>query len=153
MPSETYQESWFLNSSPYYTVPQGSHQPQEASLLTLKQIYMWDSPGGSVVKNLPAGAGDKGSILGLGSILGWGRFPWRRKWQPTPVFLSGKSHGQRSLVCYSSWSHKSPTRLTQQTNAIKHSIPPHPTAPQPPLSGYLWLVPSTLQTQSISITL
>ena len=27
--------------------------------------------------------------------------PWRRKWQPTPVFLPGKSHGQRSLVGYS----------------------------------------------------
>ena len=26
---------------------------------------------------------------------------WRRKWQPTPVFLPGESHGQRSLVCYS----------------------------------------------------
>ena len=32
--------------------------------------------------------------------------PWRRKWQPTPVFLSGKSHGQRSLVGYSPWGHK-----------------------------------------------
>ena len=30
----------------------------------------------------------------------------RRKWQPTPVFLPGKSHGQRSLVCYSLWGHK-----------------------------------------------
>ena len=27
--------------------------------------------------------------------------PWRRKWQPTPVFLPGKFHGQRSLVGYS----------------------------------------------------
>ena len=39
--------------------------------------------------------GDKGSIPGLG------RFPRRRKWQPTPVFLPGKSRGQRSLVGYS----------------------------------------------------
>ena len=30
-----------------------------------------------------------------------GKISWRRKWQPTPVFLSGKSHGQRSLVGYS----------------------------------------------------
>ena len=30
-----------------------------------------------------------------------GKIPWRRKWQPTPVFLPGKSHGQRSLVGYS----------------------------------------------------
>ena len=40
-----------------------------------------------------------------GLILGLGRFPWRRKWQPTPVFLSGESHGQRSLVVYSPWGH------------------------------------------------
>ena len=31
--------------------------------------------------------------------------PWRRKWQPTPVLLPGKSHGQRSLVGYSPWGH------------------------------------------------
>ena len=30
----------------------------------------------------------------------------RRKWQPTPVFLPGESHGQRSLVGYSLWGHK-----------------------------------------------
>ena len=29
------------------------------------------------------------------------KIPWRRKWQPTPVFLPGESHGQRSLVGYS----------------------------------------------------
>ena len=32
--------------------------------------------------------------------------PWRRKWQPTPVLLLGKSHGQRSLVGYSPWGRK-----------------------------------------------
>ena len=31
---------------------------------------------------------------------------WRRKWQPTPVFLPEKSHGQRSLMGYSPWGHK-----------------------------------------------
>ena len=29
------------------------------------------------------------------------KMPWRRKWQPTPIFLPGKYHGQRSLVGYS----------------------------------------------------
>ena len=33
------------------------------------------------------------------------KISWRRKWQPTPVFLPGKSHGQRSLG-YSPWGHK-----------------------------------------------
>ena len=32
--------------------------------------------------------------------------PWRRKWQSTPVFLPGESHGQRSLVGYSPWGRK-----------------------------------------------
>ena len=35
-----------------------------------------------------------------------GKIPWRRAWQPTPVFLPGESHGQRSLVGYSPWGHK-----------------------------------------------
>ena len=47
------------------------------------------------VNTLPVNAGD---IRGAGSIPGSGRFPWRSKWQPTPVFLPGESHGQRSLA-------------------------------------------------------
>ena len=35
-----------------------------------------------------------------------GKIPWRRKWQPTPVFMPGESHGQRSLVGYSPRGHK-----------------------------------------------
>jgi len=34
------------------------------------------------------------------------KIPWRRKWQPIPLFLPVKSHGQRSLVGYSPWGHK-----------------------------------------------
>ena len=34
------------------------------------------------------------------------KVPWERKWQPSPVFLPGKFHGQRSLVGYSPWGHK-----------------------------------------------
>ena len=34
------------------------------------------------------------------------KIPWKRKWQPTPVFLLGKSHGQMSLAGCSSWGHK-----------------------------------------------
>ena len=44
-----------------------------------------------------------------------GKIPWRRTWQHTPVFLSRKSHGQRSLVGYSLWGHKSQTRLSDFT--------------------------------------
>ena len=34
------------------------------------------------------------------------KISWRRKWQPTPVFLPGESPGQRSLAGYSPWGHK-----------------------------------------------
>ena len=34
------------------------------------------------------------------------KIPWRRKWQPTPIFLPGEFHGQRSLVGYSPWGRK-----------------------------------------------
>ena len=35
-----------------------------------------------------------------------GKIPWRRKWQPTAIFLPEESHGQRSLVGYSPWGGK-----------------------------------------------
>ena len=59
-------------------------------------VYIY--PGGSVVKNLPAK-----------------KIPWRRKWQPTPVFLSGESHGQGSLVATVHVVAKSQTRLSVHT--------------------------------------
>ena len=60
-------------------------------------------PGGSDGKESACNAGDPGSIPGSG------RFPWRREWQPTPVFLPGESCGHRSLVGYSPWGPKSQT--------------------------------------------
>ena len=55
------------------------------------------------------------------------KIPWKRKWQPTPVFLPGKSHGQRSLVGYSPWDCKSWTWLsdwttTATTKGLSHSL-------------------------------
>ena len=35
-----------------------------------------------------------------------GKIPWRREWEPTPVFLPGESHGQRSLAGYRPWGLK-----------------------------------------------
>ena len=53
-------------------------------------------PVGSVVKNPSANVGD--------SFNPWvGKIPWRREWPPTPEFLPGEFHGQRSLVSYSPW--------------------------------------------------
>ena len=49
-----------------------------------------------------------------------GKIPWRKKWQPTPVFLPEKSHGQRSLVGYSPWGRKE-SDTTEQLNNNKNS--------------------------------
>ena len=35
-----------------------------------------------------------------------GKIPWRKEWLPTPIFLPGKSHGQRNLAGYSPWGNK-----------------------------------------------
>ena len=56
-----------------------------------------------MVKNPPASTGD---VRKVGLIAGLGRPPWRRAWQPTPVFLPGESYGQRSLAGYRSWGRK-----------------------------------------------
>ena len=61
------------------------------------------------IRGLPRWLSSKESACQCGRLRfsPWvGKIPWRRKWQPTPVFLSGKSHGQRSLVGYSPWGCK-----------------------------------------------
>ena len=44
---------------------------------------------------------------------------WRRRWQPTPVFLLEKFHGQRSLAGYSPWGHKE-SDTTEHTHTDTH---------------------------------
>ena len=48
-----------------------------------------------------------------------GKTPWRKKWQPTPIFLPGKLHGQRALVGYSPWGHER-VRHDLTTNCHHH---------------------------------
>ena len=48
-----------------------------------------------------------------------GKMPWIRKWQPTPAFLPGESHRQRSLAGYSPWSCKSRKWLSNSTTTTK----------------------------------
>ena len=43
------------------------------------------------------------------------KIPWRRAWQPAPVFLPGESHGQRNLVSYSLRSHKESDNVKQMS--------------------------------------
>ena len=64
-----------------------------------------------LIKNLPADAGDAGDMFDT-----WvKKIPWRRKWEPTPVFLPRESHGQKSLAIYSPWGNK-------ELDITEHSI-------------------------------
>ena len=63
------------------------------------EIYI-GLPDDTVVKNPPANAGDVGSTPGSGKSPGGGNG------KPTPVFLPGKPHGQRSLAGCNPWGHK-----------------------------------------------
>jgi len=60
---------------------------------------VWGFPSYSAVKNPPA-------VWEMQFDPWVGKIPWRRAWQPTPVSLSGKSHGPRSLVGCSPWGHE-----------------------------------------------
>ena len=46
--------------------------------------------------------------------------PWRRAWQPTPVFFPGESHGRRSLVCCSPWDRKESDMTEWLNSSWKH---------------------------------
>ena len=66
---------------------------------TLDIVSFPDGSGRQWVKSLPA-------VRGSGFDSWVGKIPWRREQQPTPVFLPGESHGQRSLAGCSPWGHK-----------------------------------------------
>ena len=78
-----------------------SHQGLARTLLVNNQILTisWASLVVQLVKNLPA-------MQETWVQFPVGKIPWRRKWQPIPVFLPGESHGQRSQAGCSPWDHK-----------------------------------------------
>ena len=69
-----------------------------------------------------------------------GEIPWRRKWQATPVFLTGESHQQRSLVGYSPLGHKDSNTAEATEHMHMHDlglVSPNPET----FSGVTWLDP------------
>ena len=65
--------------------------------------HTWGFPGGASGKE-PACQCRRRKKCGFGPWVG--KIPWRRKWEPTPVFLPGESHAQRRLAGYSPWDLK-----------------------------------------------
>ena len=80
----------------------------------------WGFPGGTVLHNKES-ACQYGRRKGLGFNPWVGKIPWRRKWQPTPVFLPGESHGWRSLVGYSPRGRKE-SDMTKRLHSLTHSV-------------------------------
>ena len=77
-------------------------------------IRISDFSGGSVGTESACNAGDR-----RGGLNPWVRkISWRRECQPTPVFLPGEFHGQRSLVGYSPWGGKELDTTEQLTLAV-----------------------------------
>ena len=86
-------------------------------LLFLKSVYY---PGGASGKEPSCLCGE----LKRCRLDPWVRkIPWRRAWQPTPVFLPGESHRQRSLTGYSPQGHKE----LDMTEGTQHSRAQHAT--------------------------
>ena len=78
---------------------------------------------GYICMGFPDGSNDKESacnVGGPGTIPGSWRSPWRRERQPTPVFLPGEFHGQRSLVGYSPWGCKESDTTKRLTLSISY---------------------------------
>ena len=86
-----------------------------------------------MVKNPPAKAGDVGDARGTGSIPWVGKIPWRREWQPTPVFLPGESHGQRSLAGYNPRGREE-SETTEPQSPVPHVPALHTAVPSDGLS-------------------
>ena len=83
-------------------------------ILTWGYLTSTGVPGGSVVKESTCRCRRHkrhGFDPWVGKIL------WSRKWQPTPVFLPGKFHGQRSLEGYKPWGHKE-LDMTEHTHTL-----------------------------------
>ena len=68
-----------------------------------------------MVKTPPAKAGATGD---MGLIPGWGRSPGGGAWQPTPVFLPGESHGQKSLAGSDTCAHAHKYKLACEKTLI-----------------------------------
>ena len=80
---------------------------------TYNFLPFWALMMAQMVKSLPAM--QKTRVRSLG----W-EDPLEKGWQPTPVFLPGESHGQRSLVGYSPWGFKEPD-MTRQLSTHTHT--------------------------------
>ena len=80
----------------------------------LVSITLWASVVAQTVENLPA--------MQETRFDPWvGKIPWKRKWLPSPVFLPGKFHVQKSLAGYSPWGYKESDMTEQLTDTFTYN--------------------------------
>ena len=86
-----------------YHLPSSTVKPSYSAFLFYSgpQLIRWGPP--TLGREFPRWLSDKESAC---QYRRQGFDPWRRKWQSTPVFLPGESHGQKGLVGYSPWGCK-----------------------------------------------
>ena len=118
--------TWSIVSWEWFSIAWSIHT-MHASNNTQWEVWPWESSfvieGNFRTSGLPRWLGGEESGYQCSRLRRWefnpwvGKIPWRRKWQPTPLFLPGKSHGQRSLVAYNSWGPKESDTTWQINNA------------------------------------
>ena len=129
-----YYECWQLKGSAFnlnVCVQVGEWFPHHQVILrhqlgSCNSTHFWECLASDSADDFSNASVSKESVCNSGDtslIPGSRRSPGGGKWQPTPAFLPGKSHGQRSLVGYSPWGHKE-----SDMTATKHT---HKTAPLP----------------------
>ena len=116
-----------LNSSFSYNIQTFSicqHALLEKAMATLSSTLAWkipwtEEPGRLQYMELLRVRHDWVTSLSLFTFM-----HWRRKWQPTPVFLPGESQGQRSLVGCCLWgrTESDTTEVTQQEQQQQHAL-------------------------------
>ena len=102
----------------------GREDPLEKEMATHSSILAWripwtEEPGGLQSTGSQRVGHDWATSLSLFSFM-----HWRRKWQPTPVFLPGESQGQGSLVGCHLWgrTESDTTEVTQQQQGMWHNL-------------------------------
>ena len=91
------------------------------TVITNYCLYSYGFPGGASGKE-PACQCRRRKRHGFEPWLG--KIPWRREWQLTAEFLLRESHGQRSLVGHSPWSHKESDRTEQLALSLSFPFTP-----------------------------
>ena len=101
--------------------------PQRCMLVSIQAIWLlmsmsWGFLLGQSVRNPQENAGDCLQCRKSRFDTWVGKIRWRRKWQASPVFLPGESHGQRSLADYSN-HHYSPLSIEKEERGTVQSTP------------------------------